>query len=347
MTLHPSDKPEPDYSVIPAVPDAGGKVPTLRKGHAACALNICVAIFGGISEAGETVDESGTVWLFNTAESRWETLEASNPDIIPKPRSGAHLFEHQNSLVLYGGSDATGAPLSDVWHFDYVTKAWSQMPNAPVSTSNAALSDGVLCLLSGTDSMGGDLHYLPLRSNSDAGPSWHTVPFPTNPLTPGPSPRAAAGLLPVSTGYGRQYLLYFFGARVSTGGATVQDTASTQPIEEPKDAPPPFLSDMWTYQLPSSDPEVKVTTNLYEAIKPAKIKDKIRGALGIDDGKHSWAEVEVLPPSDLVVPEGKVHPGPRSSFACDVMEDGRSVVIWGGINPKGEREGDGWIIKLE
>ena len=58
-------------------------------------------------------------------------------------------------------------------------------------------------------------------------------------------------------------------------------------------------------------------------------------------------EVEVLPPTDLEASEGKVHPGPRGSFACDVMDDGTTVVVWGGVNPKGEREGDGWVIKLE
>ena len=67
----------------------------------------------------------------------------------------------------------------------------------------------------------------------------------------------------------------------------------------------------------------------------------------MDSGKHSWAEVEVLPPADLEESAGKIHPGPRSAFAVDVMKDKRSVVIWGGVNPKGEREGDGWIIKLE
>lgn len=187
------------------------------------------------------------------------------------------------------------------------------------------------------------MHFLPLNPKSDEEKSWHTVPFPTNPLTPGPLPRIHAGLLPVSTGYGRQYLLYLFGAQP----ATITESMQASSDEGAKYAPAPFFTDLWTYQLPSSNPEVKATTNIYEAMKPAKIKDAIRGALGVDSGKHSWHEVEVLPPADLVVPAGKVHPGPRSSFACDVMKDKRSVVIWGGVNPKGEREGDGWVIRLE
>ena len=347
VTLESSDNAEPQYAVIPAVAKVdGGKIPVARKAHAACALNICVAVFGGIDETGSTINDS-TLWLFNTGTSSWETLEISNPDLVPKPRSGAQLFEYKNRLVLYGGTDSTGAPLKDVWHFDYPNKAWSQLPDAPLSTSNAAFSDGVLYAISGTDNMGGDLHFLLLMAKSEEEPTWHAVPYPTNPLTPGPLPRSEAGLIPVSTGFGRQYLLYMFGSRASTGDGTIEATETSEAVGGSKTATPQYWSDMWTYQLPSSDPEAKPTTNIYEAIKPAKIKDKIRGALGYDDGKHSWAEVEVLPPTDLTETEGKVHPGPRGSFAHDVMRDGRSIVIWGGVNPKGEREGDGWIIKLE
>jgi hypothetical protein len=151
----------------------------------------------------------------------------------------------------------------------------------------------------------------------------------------------------MTTGYGRQYLLYMFGSRMESQSVQAEADEHSQPQEQPATKLPPFWSDLWTYQLPSSSPEVKPTTAVYEALKPAKIKDKIRGALGLDDGQHSWCEVEVLPPTNLEAAGGKLHPGPRASFAADVMKDGRTVVIWGGVNPKGEREGDGWMIKLE
>lgn len=90
----------------------------------------------------------------------------------------------------------------------------------------------------------------------------------------------------------------------------------------------------------------------------------------MDSGKHSWSEVEILPPGDLQPEAGKLHPGPRSWFGCDVTKDKKGVVIWGGkqhsfprkdqpsllltdnspgtgVNPRGEREGDGWVIRLE
>lgn len=335
-----------DYTIFPAVsePD-GGDVPSARKSHAACAAGEGIAVFGGTDASGQILEEGSCIWLFNTAKSGWQKLEAGKSDSVPKSRSHASLFEHKTTMVLYGGRDSTGTPLQDVWSFNPTEMKWSQLPDAPVSSPNASLSDGVLYVISGTDNVSGDMHFLPLHTASGEAHSWNTVSFPANPLTPGPAARAGAGLIPVSTGYGRQYLLYLFGAQPDTASSAIEPV---QPSSDEKatNAPPQYWSDMWTFQLPSSTPEVKPTTNISEALKPAKIKDAIRNALGVDSGKHSWAEVEVLPPADLDETAGKVHPGPRSSFACDVMKDGHTVVIWGGTNPKGEREGDGWIIKL-
>lgn len=344
VSLEPTEKLEPEYSVFPAgtKDDEGAKVPSARTRHSACAFDERVAVYGGVDQSGQLIGDAPTIWLFNPAYHSWEALDSLNPETQPQPRSSAGLFAHQNNLILYGGVDTQGTLLKDTWHFDVTNRQWTPLPDAPVSSQHAALSDGVLYLISGSDMVGGDLHFLQLNAKSDEGQGWHTVPFPTTPLTPGPLPRAGAGLLPVSTGYGRQYLLYLFGAHTAGESAQASETAG-----EAGSAQPAYWSDIWTYQLPSSDPELKATTQIYEAMKPARIKDAIRGALGVGSGKHSWGEVEVLPPGELVPAAGKVHPGPRSSFACDVMKDKRSVAVWGGINPKGEREGDGWVIRLE
>jgi hypothetical protein len=352
VTLPTSENPNTSYDIISASAFAEeGKVPAARKRHAACALNERIAVFGGVDGNGTVISEGTKLWMFDTGKSKWEELEAFDANVFPKPRSDAHLFMSgdANNVVLYGGIDANGTALKDAWHFNCLTRNWSELPEAPVSSSHAVLSDGVLYLVSATDSIGGDLHQLPLPISAEEEPSWSTIQFPTNPLTPGPAARNAAGLLPISTGYGRQYLVYLFGALAHKGGQAEQSetTGTPQPTEQDKATTIEYCSDIWTYQLPSSDPEIKVTTNFTEAIKPAKIKDKIRGALGLDDGKHSWGEAVVVPPTELPESEGKVHPGPRASFACDVMSDKQSVVIWGGVNPKGEMENDGWIIKLE
>ncbi|KAF2857974.1 hypothetical protein K470DRAFT_222279 [Piedraia hortae CBS 480.64] len=345
VTLMSKDAPQPDYSVIPAIPaKEGGKLPSPRRKHAACAFNGCVAVFGGLDEDGKVIDEGHGIWLFNGTKSAWETVEpADDPKHGPVPRSSATLLHHQSGMILCGGQDASGAGLKDVWLFDYVVRAWSRLPDAPVVHTNASVSSGVLHVISSVDNMSGDLHILQITPKEGEEHKWHTVTFPTNPLTPGPRPRAGAGLLPVTTGYGRHYLLYILGARQDASSPV---EAQTEPPEvHPESAEEPkYWSDVWTYQLPSS--QVK-PTSITDSFKPAKIKDSIRSALGYDSGQHSWAEVEVLPPTDMQLGAGKVHPGPRGFFGCDVMADGQSVVIWGGVNAKGEKEGDGWIIKIE
>ncbi|KAK5115544.1 hypothetical protein LTR62_001203 [Meristemomyces frigidus] len=346
-----SDKTSPDYSVTPAIADVEANgVPAPRQKHAACGFNVCIAVFGGVDQNGQVIDEQH-VWLYNTGKSAWETLRPKDASaLLPSARSEAKLFDHRNNLVLYGGKSKNGEGLHDVWLFNYVQSAWHQLPDAPVSSDAAALTNGMLHIISNGDRMGSDLHLLPLNPTRDPSEQkWHTVPFPSNPLTPGPQTRSAAGLVPVTTGYGRHYLIYLFGVRpkktlLNLAGSTEPAAGASEKEEEQ----PLYWSDIWTYQLPSSPHEAKFTANIMEAVKPAKIKDSIRSALGYDTGGHSWTETEVLPPSevDLDASTGKVHPGPRGNFACDVMEDGKSIVLWGGINAKGEKEGDGWVVKL-
>lgn len=55
--------------------------------------------------------------------------------------------------------------------------------------------------------------------------------------------------------------------------------------------------------------------------------------------------------------EGKAHPGPRGWVGATVVrtpvvgvgvgEGPARVVLWGGVNAKGEREGDGWVVELK
>ena len=338
VTLEPSGKPESDYHLIPAIPKIdNGAVPSTRTKHAACSFKGSVAIFGGCSENGKLVDEGSTIWLFDSEAMSWSTLEQDSIGASkPGPRSGAKLFEHENSLILYGGKDNIGSA-SDVWRFDTDSHTWTQLPTAPVHTANAAFTNGQLYLISGSDPMSSQLHHLDV-SSTDEDSAWQTFTFPTNPIAPGPRPRQGGGLLPISTGFGRNYLTYFLGS------ISKPADSSATPLDETHDVTQ--WSDMWTLQLPSSNLEAKPKLKVSEAIKPAKIKDAIRAAFGADTGTHSWAEAEVQIP-ELREPEGKLHPGPRGFFGCDVMGDGKSVVLWGGENAKGERVGDGWIVRLE
>lgn len=227
------DRPEFDYSVLPAQADVvsdveGDAVPAARTKHAACKLNVCIAVFGGQNETGKLVDDDPIVWLYVPSKSAWQGLHAAGAGIAPTQRYGAKLFEANNNLILYGGQDGDGQELKDVWHFNYTSKAWTPLPSAPVSTTNAAMSEGVLYLIAASDPMSSEVHILDTRDFEGA--VWRKTSFPTNPMAPGPRPRTGGGLLPVSTGYGRNYLLYFFGARQNPH---TSETTSPDETEDP------------------------------------------------------------------------------------------------------------------
>ncbi|KAH6644928.1 hypothetical protein BKA67DRAFT_527378 [Truncatella angustata] len=339
FALPTADEPQSDYHLTPAISfETGTQVPAPRTGHSACALGGRLVVFGGLDESGKVLQEE-TIWLYDPQKSAWKAASPASSTTTPSRRSKAKIFPHGENLLLYGGNDEVGTSLTDVWEFDFSSQTWARLPNAPVSTTSAAFAEGSLYLIAATDGLSSVLYHLDIASQSseqsDEPPTWVTTQFPTNPLVPGPRPRENGGLLHVTTGFGRSYLLYFLGDR--------------QPgsLSETSTGPPLQWSDIWSLQLPASQLSVQRTTTISEAIKPAKIKDAIRSRLGYDTGTFSWAEAEVAPPGDLPEPEGKVHPGPRSSFGCDVLANKRDVVLWGGINAKGEREGDGWIIHLQ
>jgi len=183
ITLVSAEKPEPEYSVVPAVPDLkDGAVPVPRTKHAACAFNVCVAIYGGADETGNVIDDGSTIWAFNTAKSAWEILEGSASGSGPGPRQETKLLNDNNNLVLYGGKGPNGEVFKDVWYFSYAGKKWTQLADAPVASQDAAVVNGVLHLISSNDSLSGDMHILQLHSSKDEQQKWQTVSFPTNAL---------------------------------------------------------------------------------------------------------------------------------------------------------------------
>lgn len=345
ITLEHSGGPEMDYSIVPALSTfEGERTPAARTSHAACAFHGSVAVYGGCNENGDRIDEQSSLWLFNPERKSWDLLKPSDAQNAPGPRQHAKLFANEASIVLYGGIDSSGDHASDLWSFDVASRSWTQLPTAPVATSNAALTKGQLWLVSGSTPVSSQLHHLSITSSSED-MAWESFTFPTNPLAPGPRARHDGALLPLTTGWGRNYMVYLFGVKDDS-----QPVTSTTKLEDARHAQDVTqFSDTWALQIPSSDLEAKASFTLKEAIKPAKIKDAIRHALGVETGHLSWAEAVVQVPSDGELEEeaGKLHPGPRAFFGADVMERGSSVVFWGGVDAKGERVGDGWIAQFE
>lgn len=357
VTLEKSGKPEMDYSMIPALSDSKNKkTPLARSNHAACAFHGNVAVYGGSDSNGELIDEKSSVWLFSPERKTWDIVESSQSNDIttgPGPRRNAYLFAHAQYLILFGGIDSSGAHASDLWQFDVAARSWTQLPTAPAATSNAALANGQLWLVSGTDALSSQLHHMSLSSSTEE-KKWISSTFPTNPLAPGPRARHNGALLPVTTGWGRNYLVHVLGARDSSSAS---DSASDVPsTTDPEDASHSRditqYSDTWALQLPSSDVDPKPAATLKQAVHPAKLKDAVRSVFGAETGHLSWAEAVVQVPGDQQLDEqlegtGKLHPGPRAFFGADVVEAGHSVVFWGGLDAKGERVGDGWIAQFE
>jgi len=273
------------------------------------------------------------------------------PSLIGK---GTTPQEPHGTLIVCGGLADGGESLNDTWIFNIISKNWSRLPSTP-STSpwppSLALTHSRLYLISSSSDLGSEIYFLPFskktyndaRGEGEIGltntqAKWTTLPFPTNPLTPGPRPRKGAGLIPVTTGNGREYLLYFFGEKASplpSSTGSSDPTSSEEPTEKDK-ASPVFWSDIYSYQVPA----VPVTA--------AGIKDATRSAMGIATGEDTWAEVKIV----TVVEgeqEGKSHPGPRGWFGSAPVGreiEGGGVLVWGGVNGKGEVEGDGWIINV-
>lgn len=377
---------EPDYKCVPALGEEGNEaeVPRSRSGHSACAIGERIYVYGGQGSRAEPLDEKGRIWVFDTNSLHWSYVDPKPHDTYPSPRFnagfvaselplpagsdgklkaiGAQIQETISKTVpslvkkpsppadphgtffISNGLSSTGSdPLTDVWAFTVASQTWTELPNTPTKFSSLpslTLAQDRLYLITSSSEIESEIHHLSIPKSlfhgsdskvegdeSELLSSWETIPFPTNPIVPGPRPRKGAGLLPINTGNGRSYLLYFLGEKASTSSKpTSQET--TTPI---------FWSDAFSYQPPASAPSL------------AGVKDSTRSTLGISTGEGTWAEVKVVADEEgrgKLEEEGKSHPGPRGWFGNDVI-GGAEVVLWGGIDGRGETEGDGWIIRVK
>ncbi|KAK3933559.1 putative kelch domain-containing protein [Diplogelasinospora grovesii] len=330
------------YACYPAFPlqDAATgeiQVPAPRSRHAACARGKFVVIHGGCDGSGTPVEEDACLWLWDSESLKWTKVRGETQiGTILSSRHDHNIFvdEQQDMLLLHGGrvrsgSDGDCSPVTtETWLYDFNALAWTTLLPSPAPAMNAAFTDTTLFIVSqdgdsSGKSMSGAVHYLRLgtsateREKPDA-LLWQTVSFPINPLTPGPQPRMGGAFKPVSTGLGRNYLVYLFGCEA--GGSNDEKQS--------------LYSDIWSLQLPA------------HGLTAAAAKDAIRDRLpGMGSGEFSWAEVEIVP-TEQTEHEGKVHPGPTAFFGADACLDGKGVVLWGGLNAKGEKEADGWMLRV-
>jgi len=72
----------------------------------------------------------------------------------------------------------------------------------------------------------------------------------------------------------------------------------------------------------------------------------MREKIGTSSGEFTWSEVVVEAKTEEMGSEGKALPGPLAHYAADSV-DGRTMLMWGGIDATGKTVGDGWMIKLD
>lgn len=266
-------------------------------------------------------------------------LPKGNPDTLP---------EAYGTLFLHGGYSNTGRLLRDTWAFDVSSRAWSKWPSLPEPGAEDVTGEGrIYCTESRLWRVGdgfGNMAYLELSRDvasdfsgkSEIGVSpktgtWTTLSFgstaetekegekqdstkgPTARADELPMPRKHAGFLPVTTGAGREFLLYFMG----------------------EDGPGSTVSDMWTFQIAS------------DKSSPAVLKDKMRSAYGTATGEHQWARCEVVPDSSQQGEDDR--PMGLTAFATDAWTDfgGGAAVIWGGKDSGGETKNEGWALIVD
>ena len=347
----PSGTAEADYK---CVAPRGDEVPPPRVGHTAVSISDNIYVFGGRGGPNMTaLEEKGRVWVYDTMSNSWSFLDPVDGSPFPEARSyhastatehplpntvgtGASIIESHGTIFIHGGCLAKGRS-AEVWSFDVAAKFWSKLPDAPgparggpsmvISRDRLYRFGG----FDGNDELGGQIDYLELSKETfdDKGGKgelavvlksgkWNTVSMDASPQFPGN--RSVAGLHPITTGQGRNYLILVLGEK----------SPSANGHEEAGN----FWDDIWSYQLRP------------EGSTAASIKDAFRDLVGAKTAEGTFAKVDI---SEASMTEGPHIPGPGprgwfGSAGCDT--DNGTLIVWGGINQANKRLGDGWLLNF-
>lgn len=357
ITMPAAGTEEADHTTIE---DDPSKAPPPRVGHTAAVISDRIYVFGGRGGKDMApLDEKGRVWVFDTVISKWSHIDpmpetpypaarsyhCSTSSIHPLPSPAAHeagaaAVAPHGSVFIHGGCPASGR-LADVWCFDVASATWAPLPDAPEPArggASLAFARNRLWRHGGFDGkgeIGGQVDYLRIaKATFDDSHTKQAAEIATIPETDkwemivtngteeiAPGPRSVAGLHPITTGQGRNYILCLLGEK--------------DPSSNGHEAAGQFWSDVWSFQIQPT------------GMTGASFKDAARQLVGAKTAENTWAPVDVPEYSKT---EGHAeHPGPRGWFAsaCDADFDPMSVVVWGGINAENQRLGDGWIFTVD
>jgi hypothetical protein len=271
-----------------------------------------------------------------TYQEKAPQAPADPSKVVPEPAES----DSWGTIFIVGGRDTTSGELSnDALAFDVKTRTWSNIPSASGQPRDgASLSlvgdrlyrfggKGVETFSSGATEFLDASHVwkhaeggtTPLNS----GWSWEELPHtePQGGMAAAPQARSNAGLVGVTTGQGRRYLLVVGGE-----GENSQ-----------------FLDDIWALQLPA------------EGSTAAATKDSIRASMKRDTHEGQFAEVlykyvDTKGEEEREIPgEPKMGLGARGHFgiAKGTEVDGATAVVWGGVDASGRILKDGWMITVD
>lgn len=257
--------------------------------------------------------------------------------VVPEPAEA----DSWGTIFVAGGIEVESKKLAvEALAFDVRTRTWRNLPSPP-SREGARLSliGDRLYTYGGKE---GELRNSDTTERLDVSRVWthaaggppplatgwiweevsHSKPESEMATTPvRPTPRSNSGLVGLTTGQGRHYLL-------AIGG---QGDAGD------------LVDDIWALQLPS------------EKSTAAATKDGIRAGIKRDTHESQWAEVlykYVDTKGEEVTGElSRNHQGvgKRRNFAVakGTEVDGATAVVWGGVDADGQTLGDGWMITVD
>ncbi|EPE08320.1 kelch domain-containing protein [Ophiostoma piceae UAMH 11346] len=285
------------------------------------------------------------------------------------------------TFIIHGGCLLGGGRANDVWAFDVRTRVWQELPSAPGlprGGTSIALSRNRLYRFggfNGSSEEGGRLDFLQLELSSledtsveGATPTigargvWQSIvpetrqsttqvkaigeadtpasseAAPSSPITAigaepdWPGDRSVSSLESITTGGGWEYLVLALGERTPSGSG--HEAAGT------------FWSDVWTFQVPSDNFSAASVSNAVRNVLPRRLFGGASGA-----GEGHWSRVVTAPydEEDDTADEGEEFgPGARGWFSSSPMREleENGIVIFGGLNEKNQRLGDGWIFRL-
>jgi hypothetical protein len=298
-------------------PAPGTLFPSQRTGHAAASSDL---------PGPKTV----------TYQEKAPQQPADPSKVVPEPAQS----DSWGTIFVVGGRDSASGQLSnDALAFDIKTRTWSNIPTAsgqPRDGASLALVGDRLYRFGGkgveTFSSGATVfldashvwkHAEGGTTPLNSGWSWEELPHTEHQggAAAAPQARSNAGLVGVTTGQGRRYLL-----AVGGEGENAQ-----------------FLDDIWALQLPA------------ESSTAAATKDSIRASMKRDTHESQWAEVvyqyvDTKGEEEREIPgEPKRGLGARGHFgmAKGTEVDGATAVVWGGVDISGRVLQDGWMVTVD